>query len=119
MGLIVSEQWLQGTARGEFSGGFPWDGHQCHSGLNPERFSVSWALLAASYKESYSSPVSCLQAQSESCSPVAAQGEDNQTGDSHLQSYRSEAIKPNTEKKIRREYSRNYVRLGALVFTNG
>lgn len=84
-----------------------------------QRGSLSPGLCWPLVKQSYSSPVSCLQAQSESCSPVVAQGEDKQTGDSHLQSYRSEAIKPNIEKKIRREYSRNYVRLGALVFTNG
>ena len=76
---------------------------------------LCWPLA----QESYSSPVSGLQAQPESCSPVAAQGEDNQTGDSHLQSCRSEAIKPNTEKKIRKEYSGNYVILGTLAFTNG
>ena len=46
VGSITSEQWLQRAVRGNVSGGFPWDGHQCHKGLNPAWFSVSWALLA-------------------------------------------------------------------------
>ena len=39
-----------GNSEGEASGGFPWDGHshQCHQGLNPAWFAVSWALLATS-----------------------------------------------------------------------
>ena len=48
MGEITCEQGLQGAARGDVSGGFPWDCHQCHRGLNPLCFSVPWALPAVS-----------------------------------------------------------------------
>ena len=72
-----------GNSEGEASGGFPWDGHQCHQGLDPLRFPVPWALLAVSKEKSLTS-YSSFQAESESSSPVGAQGEGNQTGDSHL-----------------------------------
>ena len=52
-----------------------------------QRGSLSPGLCRSLVKESYSS--SRHPPQSQFCCPVEVQGEDNQTGESHLRSYRS------------------------------
>lgn len=86
VGLITHEQWLSGQ-RGvrswvvypETATSATWTLTQ-HGSLSP-------GLCRSLVKESYSS-YRCPP-QSEFCSPVGVQGEDNQTGESHLRSYRS------------------------------
>ena len=110
MGLITREQWLR-----EQRGARSWvvspgtatsatmDLTQCRS-LSP-------GLCRSLVKESYSS--SHCPPQSEFCSPVGVQGEDNQTGESICEVIG--AIKPETEDQVGRESPGNYMRLGMLV----
>ena len=72
-----------------------------HDSLSP---GLRWPLV----KESYSSSHCCLHPESESCSPVGAQGEGDQTGDNYLRSYRSN--KTRDRRTDRKGYSGNHMR---------
>ena len=106
----------QGAERGEVSGRFPCNDHKCHWGLNLACFSVSCALLAASSEKL----LILLPAPSKPTqSPALLLGHKEKIIRQETASCEViKAIKPEAEKQMGREHSRNYVRLGTLVVTN-
>lgn len=100
MGSNVSQLWQQGAARARslvVSSGMAANAKIDLTQRVPLSAGLCWLL----FKEHPSPHSSALQAKSESCCPVGAQGERMREEDGHLRSNTTkEAINPNTEEKM-------------------